>query len=141
MKQYETAFLIAPDLPEEDNEKLINKFAEIVSEKKGKMINIEKWGKRKLAYSIKKFDEAFYVFFNYEGEPDIPSELERNFKQTEAVIRYLTLKKGAEKNIRKKGKKFKKVEKQSSSLESQSDEKIKEIKEKTLNNEEHQEEK
>ena len=96
MRQYETAFLIAPQLSEEETEKLIQQMASVVSRKKGKMLEIEKWGKRKLAYPVKKLDEAFYVFFHYEGEPTIPSELERRFKQTESVLRYITLKKEIE---------------------------------------------
>jgi small subunit ribosomal protein S6 len=92
MRQYETAFLIAPNLPEEDNEKLISQMAEVVSKQKGKMINVDEWGKRKLAYPIQKFEEAFYVFFLYEGDPSIPLELERRFKQTEPIIRYMTIK-------------------------------------------------
>ncbi len=68
------------------------------------MLNVDKWGKKKLAYPIKKFEEAFYVFFLYEGEPDISGELERRFKQTEAVIRYLTVKKDTRENIRRKKK-------------------------------------
>jgi small subunit ribosomal protein S6 len=92
MRQYETAFLIAPNLPEEDNEKLISQMAEVVSKKKGNMINVDEWGKRKLAYPIHKFEEAYYVFFLYEGDPSIPVELERRFKQTETIIRYMTVK-------------------------------------------------
>ncbi len=93
MRIYETAFLIAPNLSEEDTEKLIQQMADVIPAKKGKLIHIDKWGKRKLAYQIKKFEVAFYVFFLYKGEADIPSELERRFKQNEAVIRYLTVKK------------------------------------------------
>jgi len=93
MRHYETAFLITPKLEEEETEKLIQKMADVVVKKKGKMNNIEKWGKKKLAYPINNLDEAFYVFFHYEGEPDIPSELERRFRQTEPVLRYLTLRK------------------------------------------------
>lgn len=104
MRQYETAFLIAPNLSEEENEKLILQMADIVSRKKGKMIKLERWGKKKLAYLIKKFDEAFYVFFHYEGEPSIPTELERCFKQTEAIIRFLTLKKETKEESQKKKK-------------------------------------
>lgn len=92
MKRYETTFLIAPTLPEDETEKLIEKMSEIIAKKKGKMIGMDKWGKRRLAYPIEKFDEAFYVIFNYESEPDVPVELERRFKQTEAIIRYLTVK-------------------------------------------------
>ena len=102
MRLYETAFLIAPNLPDEEREKLVNDLAGVVSEKKGKMDNIDNWGKRKLAYSVNKFNEAYYVFFLYQGEPEIPAELERRFKQTEAVIRYMTLAKDTRDNIRKK---------------------------------------
>jgi small subunit ribosomal protein S6 len=103
MRAYETAFLIAPTLPEEDNEKLIEQMAEIVSKKKGKMVNIDKWGKRRLAYPIKKYEEAFYVFFLYEGDPAVLAELERRFKQTEAILRYLTVKTEVKEPIKKKG--------------------------------------
>lgn len=104
MRYYETTFLIAPNLSEEEIEKLISQMSEVVSKKKGKMVNLDKWGKRKLAYSIQKFEEAFYVFLQYEGESDIPAELERRFKQTEAILRYLTVKREQKENIRKKKK-------------------------------------
>jgi small subunit ribosomal protein S6 len=101
MRLYETSFLIAPNLPEEETEKLIEKMAGIISENKGKMINVDKWGKRRLAYPIKKFEDAVYVFFVYKGDAEIPTELERNFKQTESIIRYLTIKIEERDNVRK----------------------------------------
>jgi small subunit ribosomal protein S6 len=104
MRQYETAFLITSKLEEEETEKLIEKMAEVVKKKKGKMVNIERWGKRRLAYPIDKLDEAVYVFFHYEGEPDIPHELQRRFRQTETILRYLTLKKEPQTQLRKKAK-------------------------------------
>ena len=104
MRPYETAFLIAPNLPDEDNEKLIDQMAEIVSKKKGKMVNVDKWGKRRLAYPIQKFEEAYYVFFLYEGEPAVLAELERRFKQTEAILRYLTVRTEVKESFKKKGK-------------------------------------
>jgi len=104
MRQYETAFLITSKLEEEETEKLIETMAEVVKKKKGKMVNIERWGKRRLAYPIDKLDEAVYVFFHYEGDPDIPHELQRRFRQTEAVLRYLTLKKDEQTQLRKKSK-------------------------------------
>ena len=104
MRQYETAFLISPNVPEEETEKIILQMADIVSKKKGKMIKQDVWGKRKLAYPIQKFEEAIYVFFHYEGESGILTELERRFKQTESVLRYLTVRKEAEKVVRKERK-------------------------------------
>ncbi len=123
MTQYETAFLISPDLEEEETEKVIVQMAEVVSKKKGKMINEDRWGKRRLAYPIKKFEEAFYVFFHYEGDSEIPSELERRFKQTEAILRYLTVKKELKENIRRKKKGVPAEKKRTTSLKEEIPEK------------------
>ncbi len=110
MRQYETAFLISPDQPEEDTEKIILQMADIVTKKKGTMVKQDIWGKRKLAYPIQKFEEAIYVFFLYEGKPDIPMELERRFKQTETILRFLTVRKETKKLVRKKKREVRKEE-------------------------------
>ncbi|HZX10738.1 MAG TPA: 30S ribosomal protein S6 [Acidobacteriota bacterium] len=111
MRYYETAFLITPDLSEEDTEKLISQMGEIVKKNKGRMIDVDKWGKRKLAYPIKKHDSAFYVFFYYGGIPETYAELERQFKQKETIIRYLTLRKEEEFSLGEETKKKTKKEK------------------------------
>jgi small subunit ribosomal protein S6 len=110
MKFYETGLLIAPNLSEEETEQVITQLAEVISQRAGKLVKQERWGKRRLAYPIKRFGEAFYVFFHYEGNPDIPLELERRFKQTDTVLRYLTLQKDAQETVRKKRKKEKTAE-------------------------------
>ena len=102
MKQYETGFLISPKLSDEEWEKLVEQMADIVSKKKGKMIKVDKWRKRRLAYPIRKFEEAFYVFFLYEGSPEVSAELERRFKQTDDILRYLTVNKDERENVRRK---------------------------------------
>jgi len=104
MRQYETVFLISPNLEEEETAKIITQISGIISKEKGKLIQEDRWGKRRLAYPIKKFEEAFYVFFHYEGDSNIPFELERRFKQTEAILRFLTVKKETRENVRKKRK-------------------------------------
>ncbi|MBP6909071.1 MAG: 30S ribosomal protein S6 [Candidatus Saccharicenans sp.] len=93
MNQYETGFIIAPNLSEEETSALIVQMAEVVSAKKGRMIKQDLWGKRKLAYPIKRYQEGFYVFFNYEGTPVVPAELERKFKQTDPILRFMTVRK------------------------------------------------
>ena len=105
MKIYETGFLLAPNLSEDDTEKLITQMADVIAQREGKLIKQEKWGKHRMAYSIKRWSEAFFVFFHYEGGPDIPLELERRFKQTDSVLRYLTLQKEAQESTRRKRKK------------------------------------
>jgi len=106
MRQYETAFLLSPKLSEEETASFITQMAEIISQKKGKMIKEDRWGKRRMAYPIKRFEEAFYVIFLYEADPEVPYELERRFKQTESVLRFLTVKKVIQENKRKKKKRI-----------------------------------
>jgi len=102
MRLYETAFLIAPNLAEDETEQLIQQMAGVVTDNNGEMVDVDAWGKRKLAYQIQKFDAAFYVFFHYKSEADIPAELERRFKQTESILRYLTVLMEAEPKVRRK---------------------------------------
>ena len=116
MRYYETAFLIAPTLSEEETEQFISEMEDVVKKKKGRMIHVDKWGKRKLAYSIKRNDSAFYVFFYYEGGPETYTELERQFKQKEAVIRYLTFKRDEEPSFKEKEDKKEKKAKAEKSL-------------------------
>ncbi len=104
MKQYETGFILSPSLAEEETEKIILQMSEIVSERHGKIVKQDRWGKKRLAYPIKRFQEGFYIFFLYEGGPDIPLELERRFKQMDAVIRFLTVKKDPRALVRRRKK-------------------------------------
>ena len=99
MNHYETAFIIAPNLPEEETSALINQLAEVIVSKNGQMIKQDLWGKRRLAYPIKKFNEGFYVFFTYQGVPAVSAELERRFKQTDAVLRFMTIRKDSHDSV------------------------------------------
>jgi small subunit ribosomal protein S6 len=91
MRQYETGFVLSPGLSEEETEGFIKQMAEVIAQKKGRMVKQDVWGKRRLAYPIKRFHEGTYVFFLYEGPGDVSQELERRFKQTDTVIRFLTV--------------------------------------------------
>ncbi|MCX6571857.1 MAG: 30S ribosomal protein S6 [Candidatus Aminicenantes bacterium] len=91
MRQYETGFVLSPTLSEEETAQFVQQMAEIVAQKKGRMVKQDIWGKRRMAFPIKRFQEGIYVFFTYEGAGDVSAELERRFKQTEAVIRFMTV--------------------------------------------------
>jgi small subunit ribosomal protein S6 len=91
MRQYETGFVLSPGLSDEETEGFIKQMAEVIAQKKGRMVKQDVWGKRRLAYPIKRFHEGTYVFFLYEGPGDVSQELERRFKQTDTVIRFLTV--------------------------------------------------
>ena len=104
MRQYETGFVLSPSLSEEETEGFIKQMAEVIAQKKGRMVKQDVWGKRRLAYPIKRFHEGTYVFFLYEGSGDVSQELERLFKQTDSVIRFLTVKKDDKDLFRRKKK-------------------------------------
>jgi small subunit ribosomal protein S6 len=104
LRQYETGFVLSPALSEEETTQLVQQMAEIVAQKKGHMVRQDVWGKRRLAFPIKRFQEGLYVFFTYDGPGDIAAELERRFKQTDAVIRFMTVVKDPRDLVRRKKK-------------------------------------
>jgi small subunit ribosomal protein S6 len=104
LRQYETGFVLSPTLSEEETTQFIQQMAEIVAQKKGRMVRQDIWGKRRLAFPIKRFQEGVYVFFTYDGGGDVSVELERRFKQTDAVIRFMTVLKDPRDLVRRKKK-------------------------------------
>lgn len=104
MRQYETGFVLSPTLSEEETAQLVQQMAEIVAQKNGRMVKQDVWGKRRLAFPIKRFQEGVYVFFTYDGPGDVSVELERRFKQTDAVIRFMTVVKDPRDLVRRKKK-------------------------------------
>ena len=104
MRQYETGFVLSPALSEEETSQLVQQMAEIVAQKKGRMVKQDVWGKRRLAFPIKRFQEGVYVFFTYDGPGDVATELERRFKQTDSVIRFMTVVKDPRDLVRRKKK-------------------------------------
>ena len=92
MKHYETIFIANPNLGDEEYGDILTKFRDSIEKLKGVIIRTEEWGKQKLAYQLKKFDNGFYVLVEYCGEPGMTGELERNLKLDERVLKYQTVK-------------------------------------------------
>ncbi len=91
MKRYETLFIVQVDLPEDELNGTIERYKTIVTVLKGTIIKIEKWGKRKLAYEIKKQTNGFYVLIDYVGKRTVIEELERNFKIDDKILKFMTI--------------------------------------------------
>lgn len=89
MKSYELVYLVAGDIPEIELKKVQKKVLEIIAKHGGKVIKEDFWGKKPLAYQIKKQDYAFYSVLLLDLEPDKVGHLEADFKLTEKMIRYL----------------------------------------------------
>ena len=91
MKEYELTVLIHPDL-EVDIEKPLTKVRDIIASAGGKIISEDNWGKKKLAYTIKKEDFAVYVYFDISLPADAPLKISNTFNITDEVLRYLLVK-------------------------------------------------
>lgn len=88
MYQYEAAVLYHPDL-EIDREKASTKVVKLFTDNGGKVVHTDNWGKRKLAYSIKKNEYAIYVFYTVELPPEAIQKIETALNITDEVIRFL----------------------------------------------------
>ncbi len=88
LKNYESMIVITPDLSNDDAKKENEKITSFITKNKGSIDNTDEWGKKKLAYEIRKFKEGFY-FVNYiQFDPEKISELERTYRINENIIRY-----------------------------------------------------
>jgi small subunit ribosomal protein S6 len=91
LKRYETIFIVQIDLPTDELNSLIERYRAIVTALKGTIIKVEKWGKRKLAYEIKKQSNGYYVMIDFAGKSAIIDELERNFKIDDKILKFMTI--------------------------------------------------
>jgi len=89
---YETVFITVPDIPDSDLKQIKTKFEKAAKKEKGEIVKAEDWGVKKLAYEIKHNKKGKYVCYNYKAAPTSISEIERNLKLDERVIRFLTFK-------------------------------------------------
>src|SRR6266702_810836 len=90
-RTYELMFIVRPDMAEEDQDKLISTLESAVSSSGGNVKNVEKMGKRRLAYMVRRFHEGIYILLTVEGGGALIHELERRLRVTEPVIKFLTV--------------------------------------------------
>jgi small subunit ribosomal protein S6 len=88
---YEVMFIVRPDAVEEDIDKLIAGFSATVTGGGGVVKNVEKMGRRKLAYLVRKFNDGNYVLLTVEATGPVVLELERRLRVTEQVIKFITV--------------------------------------------------
>jgi small subunit ribosomal protein S6 len=91
MRKYETFFIVDPDLPDETNAALDNKIQSIVATNGGEVLTYVPWGKRKLAYAIRKRTRGLYVLMEYAGGAQLVGELERNLRIDERILKFITV--------------------------------------------------
>ena len=91
MRKYETVFISDPDLQDQTRQNLFDKVRNIITKEKGILLDFDEWGNKKLAYEIKKKLRGHYVCVTYGGTGDLVKELERNFRLSDAVLKFMTI--------------------------------------------------
>ncbi len=90
MNKYESVIIINPSVEEEGMKTLIQKFTDLI-DKDGKVEKVEELGKKRLAYEVKKNKEVYYVVFYFDANPQAIAELERNYRITDEVIKFIVV--------------------------------------------------
>ena len=92
MKRYETLFIVQSELSSEEITAIIDRYSKIITDMKGTVLKVERWGKRKLAYLIRKQARGFYILIDFAGRREIVAEVERILKFDDKVLKYMSVK-------------------------------------------------
>jgi len=90
-REYETIYILRPDVDSEAAEKVQQRVYEIVQREQGQMLKLESWGRRKLAYPVAKHRTGVYFYARFIGKGGLVQELERNLKFVDSVMKYQTV--------------------------------------------------
>jgi len=96
VRAYELMLIVNPDLEEEATDAVIERTSNLIQRGGGEVTNINKWGKRRLAYEIRGNTEGFYVVIDFNADDETTTEVERVLKITEEVVRFLLVRKNDE---------------------------------------------
>ena len=90
-KEYETIYVLRSDVDSEAAERIQARVAEAVEREHGKLVKVESWGRRRLAYPVGKLRRGVYVYVKYVGGGGLVAEVERNLKLQETVVKFMTV--------------------------------------------------
>lgn len=90
-KEYETIYILRSDVDADTAEKVQGRVAEVVGRDNGKLLKVESWGRRKLAYPVGKQKKGVYIYVKYVGKGGLVQELERNLKLQDSVLKFQTV--------------------------------------------------
>ena len=91
-REYETIYILRPNTPNEGVAEVNSRIKGVIEGMGGKVIKVDNWGKRRLAYEVAKERKGIYLYWQYLAQPGVVEETERNLRMLDSVIRYLTVK-------------------------------------------------
>jgi small subunit ribosomal protein S6 len=92
MRRYESVVILDPDMPDDDTRSFTERFSSVITSSGGDIIKIEDWGTKRLAYLVKKKERGRYILFDFVGTSELIKEIERQFKISEQVMKFLSIK-------------------------------------------------
>ena len=90
-KEYETIYILRPDVDADAAEKVQNRVAEVITRESGRLLKVEAWGRRRLAYPVAKNKKGVYVYVKFVGKGGLVQEIERNLKLSDSVLKFQTV--------------------------------------------------
>ena len=91
MRQYETIFIINPDLDESQTNEVIEGVKTVIESGGGKVLKVDPWGKRRLAYAVKQHNDGYYVLLVFESSPEFVGQLSGHYRITERIIKHIVV--------------------------------------------------
>ena len=91
MRIYEELFIVRPDATEEEVDPLVEQLKNVITQAGGTLEKTDKWGVRKLAYRVMKYDEGQYVLLQFNAKPETVKEIERRLRVADLVLKFLTV--------------------------------------------------
>ena len=92
MNKYELAVVVSAKIEDDMRTATLERVKEIITKHGGTITNVDEWGKKRLAYEVRKMREAFYYFIQFDGAATVPGEVESRVRLMENVVRYLVVK-------------------------------------------------
>jgi small subunit ribosomal protein S6 len=91
-REYELIYIVRPDSPDEDLQTIVDRTTGLIDKAEGTLLQVDVWGKRKLAYEIQKFNKGHYTLVRFLSEPEVVAEIERLLRIDDTILRYQTVK-------------------------------------------------
>ena len=91
MRVYEELFIVKPDAPEEEVDGFVEQIKQVITSGQGTIEKADKWGVRKLAYRVQKYNEGIYVLLQFSSSPELVREVERRMRVSDLVIKFITV--------------------------------------------------
>ncbi len=91
MRLYEEVFIVKPDAPEEEAEAVVEQLSKTITDQGGTIDKVDKWGKRRLAYRVAKYDEGNFIILTFSAKAETVKELERRLRVNDLVIKFMTV--------------------------------------------------